>query len=218
MRMKSGTAWLALFCAIAMVVVVSGCGGGSSSEHTATTSTSVAETKDASDNAAASESTPKAESEPTKAQQETAPIGNLKVSVPGGLTTANTCKGKNTPPEISWSKVPPGTEEVAVFAVNVKPVKGKLYFDGALAGIDPSVTRLKPGLAPAGAIQGKTSSGAEGWSLCPRDAKPETYIFSVYALSKSLSPKEGFDPLKFRVQATPIAKVGLEGEIGRAHV
>jgi phosphatidylethanolamine-binding protein (PEBP) family uncharacterized protein len=100
---------------------------------------------------------------------------------------------------------------VAVFAVNVQPVKGKLYFDGALAGIDPSVTRLRPGLAPAGAVQGKTSSGAKGWSLCPRNAKPETYIFSVYALSKSLSPQEGFDPLKFRVKATPVAKVGLEG-------
>ncbi len=208
--MKPGTAWIALLCAISMAVVISGCGGGSSSEHTGTASTS-AETKDASDNAAASGSTPKPEPEPAKAQQETTPTVNLKVSIPGGLTTANTCKGKNTPPEISWSKVPPGTEEVAVFAVSVKPVKGKLYFDGALAGIDPSVTRLKPGLAPAGAIQGKTSSGAKGWSLCPRNAKPETYIFSVYALSKSLSPKEGFDPLKFRVKATPVAKVGLEG-------
>lgn len=195
MRMKPGTAWLvSMFCALLLAVVVGGCGGGSSSAQKETANTSAAAAKNASDAA------------------DVTSTANLKVSIPGGLTSTNTCKGKNTSPEISWSKVPPGTRELAVFAVNVQPVKGKLYFDWALAGIDPRVTHLKAGEAPTGAIRGRTGSGANGWSLCPKNSKPETYIFSVYALSKAFSPSEGFDPLKLRVKATPLPKrVGLEG-------
>jgi phosphatidylethanolamine-binding protein (PEBP) family uncharacterized protein len=212
MRIKPGTASLAsIFCAILLAVVVGGCGGGSSSAQTGTAGTSGA-AKNASDAADVAGSKADTESEPTKSRQESAPTANLKVSIPGGLTSTNTCKGKNTSPELAWSKVPPGTKELAVFAVNVQPVKGKLYFDWALAGIDPRVTHLKAGEVPAGAVRGLTSSGAKGWSLCPPNSKSETYIFSVYALIKALSPNEGFDPLKLRVKATPLTKkVGLEG-------
>jgi phosphatidylethanolamine-binding protein (PEBP) family uncharacterized protein len=213
MRMKPGAGWLApMFCAILLAVVVAGCGGGSSSAQTKTATTGAAVTKNASDadDVAGSKANPG--SGPTKSRQESAPTANLEVSIPGGLTSTNTCKGKNTSPALAWSKVPPGTKELAVFAVNVQPVKGTLYFDWALAGIDPRVTHLKAGEVPAGAVRGKTSSGAKGWSLCPRNSKSETYIFSVYALSKALAPNEGFDPLKLRVKATPVTKkVGLEG-------
>jgi hypothetical protein len=211
--MKPGTASLAsIFCAILLAVVVGGCGGGSSSAQSETASTSAAATKNRSDTADVAESKADPESGPTKSRQESTPAANLKVSIPGGLTSTNTCEGKNTSPEMAWSKVPPGTKELAVFAVNVQPVKGKLYFDWALAGIDPRVTHLKAGEVPEGAVRGRTSSGAKGWSLCPPNSKSETYIFSVYALSKSLSPKEGFDPLKLRIKATPLTKkVGLEG-------
>jgi phosphatidylethanolamine-binding protein (PEBP) family uncharacterized protein len=213
MRMKPRTAWLApMLCAVLLAVAIGGCGGGSSSAQSETASTSAAATKNRSDTADVAESKADPESGPTKSRQESTPAGNLKVSIPGGLTSTNTCKGKNSSPEISWTKVPPGTKELAVFAVNVKPVKGTLYFDWALAGIDPGITHLKAGEVPADAVPGRTSSGAKGWSLCPRNSKSETYIFSVYALSKALSPNEGFDPLKLRVKATPLTKkVGLEG-------
>jgi phosphatidylethanolamine-binding protein (PEBP) family uncharacterized protein len=212
MRMKPGTAAVSIVCAILLAVVIGGCGRGSSSSQSGTADTSTAAGKEASDITNAGGSKANAESGPTKSRQESTSAANLKVTIPGGLTSANTCKGKNTSPEISWSKVPTGTKELAVFAVNVKPVKGTLYFDWALAGIDPKVTHLEAGEVPAGAVQGKTGSGVNGWSLCPRNSKSETYIFSVYALSKALSPKEGFDPLQLRVKATPVTKkVGLEG-------
>jgi phosphatidylethanolamine-binding protein (PEBP) family uncharacterized protein len=213
MRMKPGTASLAsIFCAILLAVVVGGCGGGSSSAQTATANTSAAAAKNASDAADVAGSKADPESGPTKSRQESTSAAPLKVSIPGGLTSTNTCKGKNTSPEIAWTKVPTGTKELAVFAVNVQPVKGKLYVDWALAGIDPRIARLKASEVPAGAVRGRTSSGAKGWSLCPRNSKSETYIFSVYALSKSLSPKEGFDPINLRAKATPVTKkVGLEG-------
>lgn len=135
----------------------------------------------------------------TKEQEEKVPTANIVLSVPNGLTVDNTCKGKNASPEISWTAVPPGTKELAIFAVNVQPVSEKLYFDWAMAGVDPSVTSLKEGEVPDGAVLGKTGSGQNGYSLCPKGS--ENYIFTVYAIESSLSPEEGFDPLSLRALA-----------------
>lgn len=148
----------------------------------------------------------------TKEQEESVPLSAIAVSIPNGLTTANTCKGKNVSPEISWKGVPAGTEELAIFAVNVQPVNGKLYFDWAMAGVDPSVTSIREGEVPAGAILGRNGEGKNGWSLCPKKSGAETYIFSVYAVGKKLSPGEGFDPLAQREKAGELSEeVGLEG-------
>jgi phosphatidylethanolamine-binding protein (PEBP) family uncharacterized protein len=154
--------------------------------------------------------TGKPESGPTKAQQERVPTADIKVTIPDGLTTANTCNGKNTSPAISWQNVPPGTAELAIFAMSVKPVDGKLYFDWALAGVDPNLSELKPGEVPNGAVLGRNGAGQNGYSLCPAGSAAETYIFSVYALPDSLSAKPGFDPLALRKQATRASEeVGL---------
>jgi phosphatidylethanolamine-binding protein (PEBP) family uncharacterized protein len=147
----------------------------------------------------------------TKEQEERVPLTAIAITIPNGLTTDNTCKGKNVSPEMSWKGVPAGTEELEVFAVNVQPVNGKLFFDWAMAGIDPSVTSLKEGEVPDGAILGRNGDGKSGWSLCPKKSGSENYIFSVYAVGKKLSPPEGFDPLAQRVKAGEASEeVGLE--------
>lgn len=138
----------------------------------------------------------------TQKQKEQTPTAAIEAVLPDGLTAANTCEGKNVSPAISWGKVPPGTAELAIFAVNVQPVDGQLEFDWAVAGIDPSLTGLKAGEVPAGAVLGRNGSGGNGYSLCPNGEKPETYIFSVYAITKGLSPKAGFEALGFRKQAS----------------
>lgn len=154
--------------------------------------------------------TGKPESGPTKAQQERVPTADIKVAIPDGLTTANTCNGRNVAPAISWQNVPAGTVELAIFAMSVQPVDGKLYFDWALAGVDPTLQGLKPGEVPKGAVLGRNSAGRNGYSLCPAGSGSETYVFSVYALPSSLSPKPGFDPLTLRKQATRASEeVGL---------
>jgi len=147
---------------------------------------------------------PKGPPEPkiTKAEKERAPAAELEVILPGGLTAANTCEGKNLSPVITWGKIPSGTAELAIFAVNTKPVNGALHYDWALAGVDPSLTGLKAGEVPKGAVLGRNGSGQIGYSLCPKGSEPETYIFSVYAVSKRLSPKQGFEALAFRKQAS----------------
>jgi phosphatidylethanolamine-binding protein (PEBP) family uncharacterized protein len=148
----------------------------------------------------------------TKEQEEKVPVAEIALSIPKGLTAGNTCKGKNASPELTWTGVPPGTEELAFFAVNVQPVKGKLYFDWAMAGVDPSLTRLKEGEVPDGAVLGRNGEGKEGWSLCPKKPGSESYIFTVYAIGKSLSPEEGFDPLTMRSKAGEVSEqIGFEG-------
>ena len=112
---------------------VIGCGEGSSSstgptgaEAAKTVSNTTPSSTDASKGSAGSEKTAGA----SKAQQAAAPVAEMKLMVPDGLTTANTCKGKNRSPALSWRNVPPGTAELAIFAVNVKPVKGTLTLTG----------------------------------------------------------------------------------------
>src|SRR5690606_14535359 len=108
----------------------------------------------------------------------------------------NTCEGKNVSPAIEWQHVPSDTEELALFVMNLQPVEGKLYFDWAVAGIDPSLGRLEAGEVPAGAVVGRNSAGQNEWDLCPQGAAPENYVVALYAIPKSLNPKAGFDPLE----------------------
>lgn len=148
----------------------------------------------------------------TKEQEEKVPTAKIILTVPHGLRTDNTCKGKNVSPEISWTDVPPGTKELVIFAVSVEPVSEKLFFNWAMARVDPSVTSVKEGEVPEGAVLGRNGDGTNGWSLCPKKSGPESYIFTVYAIEQSLSPEEGFDPLGFRVKAGKASEeIGFAG-------
>jgi phosphatidylethanolamine-binding protein (PEBP) family uncharacterized protein len=149
----------------------------------------------------------------TKAQQSQVPTATIELSVPaapggtspGSLPAAYTCDGKNVAPEVKWGKLPEGTAEAALFVMNMQPVNGKLYFDYAIAGIDPSLEGLKSGEVSKGAVIGRNSAGQDKYSLCPQGSSSEEFIFALYAISKKLAPKAGFDPLKLREEATPVS-------------
>lgn len=121
------------------------------------------------------------------------------------LPPAYTCDGKDSWPALSWQGVPPDTAELSLFAMNVQPVEGKLYFDWAVAGIDPALTAIEASSLPRGAVVGRNSSGKSGYSICPAQRSPETYMFALYALPKRLSPEPGFDPSSFRQQVLAIS-------------
>lgn len=148
---------------------------------------------------------------PTKAQQERVPTANIVLRLPHGLTKANTCEGADSSPEVRWGEAPAGTAELVVFAASVQPVDGELHFDWAMAGLEPSLEGLGGGEVPKGAVLGRNGDGQNKYSICPAGGAAETYIFSVYPLSQSLSPKPGFDPLALRKEATRLAEsVGVE--------
>lgn len=126
------------------------------------------------------------------------------------LAKASTCDGKDVPPTVSWDGTPSSAKELILFALNLAPIDEKLFFDWAVAGLDPSLSEIKEGKLPQGAVVGKNSFGKRAYSICPPDAKKgETYIFIVYAIPRRLSPKPGFDPLALREGA--LAQHGNSG-------
>lgn len=155
--------------------------------------------------------TGKPEEGPTEVQRAKVPTADLTVTIPGGrLKAANTCDGENMSPAVHWGEVPNGTVELALFVMNVLPVEGKLYFDWAVAGIDPSLEGLEAGALPKGAVVGQNGEGRNRYSLCPPGSEPENYIVALYAIPKKLSPKAGFEPLPLRKEATNLTQsVGL---------
>ncbi len=116
---------------------------------------------------------------------------------PQTLPAEYTCDGKNTSPALSWQGVPPGTAELALLAMNIQPVAGKLFFDWAVAGLSPELEEIEAGKLPKGAVVGRNSFGKVAYGICP-EGSGETYMFTLLALPKKLSPGQGFDPLAFR--------------------
>ena len=109
------------------------------------------------------------------------------------LPAKYTCDGTNTWPTLHWKGTPAGTAELALFAMNVQPVGGKLFFDWAVAGLDPGLEEIEAGKLPKGAVVGRNSFGQNGYSICP-GGQGEIYVFALYALPKKLAANRGFDP------------------------
>jgi phosphatidylethanolamine-binding protein (PEBP) family uncharacterized protein len=134
-----------------------------------------------------------------RSKATTASVTLESPSFAGGspLPVQYTCDGKNESPPLRWSGVPGGTAELVLFALNMNPVNEALFFDWAVAGLDPNLDGMEAGKLPAGAMEGQNSFGKRGYSLCP-PAQSENYIFMLYAIPKALDPRPGFDPLPLR--------------------
>ena len=81
--------------------------------------------------------------------------------------------------------------------MNLQPVQEKLFFNWAVAGLDPSLDEIGSGQLPGGAVVGRNSFGKVGYELCP-EGSAETYMFALFAVPKKLSASKGFDPLALR--------------------
>jgi hypothetical protein len=117
-----------------------------------------------------------------------------------------TCGGSDIAPPLHWGGIPANTKELALFVISTTPVNEKLFFDWAIAGLSPKLTGLQAGELPPGTVVGRNSAGDTRYTLCPPDARPENYLFVLYALPQSLSPKPGFEPQALRLQAKKIAR------------
>jgi phosphatidylethanolamine-binding protein (PEBP) family uncharacterized protein len=113
------------------------------------------------------------------------------------LAAEYTCDGKGISPALRWQGVPQGTAELVLFAMNSRPVEGKLFFDWAVAGLSPELEEIEAGKLPKGAVAGRNSFGKTGYEICP-EGSGETYIFTLFALPKKLAPAQGFEPLAVR--------------------
>jgi len=162
---------------------------------------------------------PKGEPEPgiTPRQKREATVATMRLDSPsvppssggpGPLPARYTCDGKSTSPALHWQGVPEGTAELVLFAMNLRPAQGKLFFDWAVGGISPTLEEIKAGQQPKGAVAGRNSFGKVGYELCP-EGSAETYIFTLFALPKKLSPSRGFDPLALRKEV-----IDTSGDVG----
>jgi phosphatidylethanolamine-binding protein (PEBP) family uncharacterized protein len=159
------------------------------------------------------------ESGPTPEQLEKAKVADIALESPAVLPVANgpaelpapyTCEGKDSWPALRWRAVPEGTAELVLFAMALAPVEGKIFFDWAVAGIDPALEGLEAGRLPAGAVAGRNSFGQNGYSVCPPPGQGETYFFVLYALPQELSARPGFDPHALRKRVQGLSRnVGL---------
>lgn len=122
------------------------------------------------------------------------------------LPATYTCDGKDSWPAFAWSGFPEEAEELILFMMNVQPVNEKIFFDWALAGLDPGSGGIEAGKLPAGAVVGKNSFGKDGYSICPPKGKSETFMLALYAVPKALGAKQGFDPLALREEVASLSR------------
>lgn len=114
------------------------------------------------------------------------------------LSAKYTCDGENTWPALEWKGLPSEVGELVLLVLSVDPVKQKLLFDWALAGLDPSLTSIEEGELPDGAIVGENSFGEDAYNLCPSPGRSENYIFMLFAIPEALDPEPGFDAKALR--------------------
>jgi phosphatidylethanolamine-binding protein (PEBP) family uncharacterized protein len=142
--------------------------------------------------------TPQQRQEATVASMTLAsPSSQSSSAGPQTLPATYSCDGKGTSPALSWQGVPQGTAELVIFAMNVQPVEGRLFFDWAVAGLSPELEEIEAGTLPRGAVVGRNGFGRTGYEICP-EGGGETYIFTVFALPKKLPAAPGFDPSALR--------------------
>ena len=128
---------------------------------------------------------------------------------PASLPANYSCDDEDKWPQFHWSGVPAGTAELALYAMNVQPVEGKLFVDWAVAGLDPDLPEIVSGKLPKGAVVGTNGFGKRGYSICP-EGRGEIYMFALYALPKRLGLAPGFDAREARGQILAISgNVGL---------
>lgn len=158
-----------------------------------------------------------AEPAPSTAQRAQATVADMALQSPSLQASAEgpprlpatyTCDGRDSWPELRWDGVPADTKELALFAMSVQPVEERLFFDWALAGLDPGLRAIEAGRLPKGAVIGQNSFGKAGYSICPQGSG-EVYLFALYALPQRLSAKRGFEPRAFRQEV-----LDASGDVG----
>jgi Raf kinase inhibitor-like YbhB/YbcL family protein len=125
--------------------------------------------------------------------------------------------GEGLSPALSWSGIP---AEATNLAVVVTDLSADGFVHWVVAGIDPGVTGLGEGEAPAGGIQGSNGFGEVGWGgPCPPAGTGEhEYLVQLHALDRDLGLAPGFDGEEAipEIEASSIATVSVVGRYSAA--
>jgi Raf kinase inhibitor-like YbhB/YbcL family protein len=99
-----------------------------------------------------------------------------------------TCDGTQTTPPVTWSRVPAGTQSIAIL-IEDPDAPGGMFTHWLVTGIRPTTTALAAGAAlPEGATAARNSKGRLGYDgPCPPHGR-HRYVFRVFALDSAIPP------------------------------
>jgi phosphatidylethanolamine-binding protein (PEBP) family uncharacterized protein len=210
---------IAGLCAALLVALAAGCGGGSSATSTGKSANSqaAAQTTTATTPTQPSSTTPPAHVAQLVPTAQVAPepaptILKVKITSPSVgknslLPAQYTCDGSDVSLPLRWKGIPAGTAELMLDVLNIQPVNGKLYFDWAVAGINPKSSGTAAGTIPPGAVVGVGTDGHAGYSVCPaKTGKRVGYVAVLFSLPHRLRAKPGFSATALRLQAERTAQ------------
>jgi Raf kinase inhibitor-like YbhB/YbcL family protein len=207
--------------ALAVGLAFAGCGGSSTGSSTTSSAHSSSLPPAGETSPSGGEGSPALPSSTSTSATPTSPggrsgapsSGTLEVSVPGLLGPEHklpkrfTCDGEDISFPVQWSGVPHGTQELALFVLNLRPVNKSLFFGWAVAGLSPTSHGISTGTLPAGAVAGRNSFGKVGYSICPPKGTYERYIVRLLALPHRLAAQSGFNPNTLYAEAERFTKI-----------
>lgn len=137
------------------------------------------------------------------------------------------CSGGNRSPAVHWRGAPPGTQSFALTVFDPDAPTGSGWWHWVVYDIPATADALPAGAGspdggalPAGARQGRTDFGTQGFGgACPPAGdKPHRYRFTLYAL-KAASLQLPADPspamVGFMIHSQTLESVTLEAVYGR---
>jgi phosphatidylethanolamine-binding protein (PEBP) family uncharacterized protein len=104
-----------------------------------------------------------------------------------------TCDGADVSPPLRWRNVPARSAELLLLAIDLDGGRaGAIQW--TVAGLSPRSPGIAAARLPAGAVIGRNSAGESRWGgICDGSGRPHHVAFLLYALSRRLGLKAGFD-------------------------
>jgi hypothetical protein len=122
-----------------------------------------------------------------------------------------TCQGQDVSPPLEWQGVPEGTKEFALECFD-PDAPGGGFVHWVLYKIPGSVRAIEEGKIPKGSKEGANDFGKRGYGgPCPPRGPPHRYVFTIYALDKTLGEIETLDDLKREIRGHVLAEAKLTG-------
>jgi phosphatidylethanolamine-binding protein (PEBP) family uncharacterized protein len=163
-----------LILALAVAVAVAGCGSGSGEPETS------------------------ASIRPARST-----IGTIALSSPafkpgGAMPKRYTCDDASVSPPLRWQNVPGDSAELLLLAIDLSGGRTDAM-QWAVGALSPSLHGIATGRLPDGAVVGSNSAGKARWGgICGGKGRVHHVAFLLYALSRKLGLKAGFDPALVR--------------------
>lgn len=129
-----------------------------------------------------------------------------------------TCEGEDLSPQLDWSDVPEGTEELAMICED-PDAPGGTFIHWTIRGLPPTSTGLPRGQVPAGAVEGANDFGRQGYGgpCPPKGHGTHRYYFRLFALGSPLELPAGFTAADARsaMEGQTVAETALMGTYER---